>query len=263
MEHSITATKTILPAAFLEELVSELDEDRVLGIILGGSYARGNATTLSDLDLALFVRDEAEAKPRRYFYRRGLLVSVVTKSITGVRTDMANPRMATRVVPGISESRVLVDKDGSLAKLMHDLVQFTWAPLQESANRHVSYLMLMLTESIHKVANELVKGNDLGVAYTTDKLLAALTEAIAIQRGIMTQSDSTYYQQVQEAAGMHSEWTKYHRLAAGLTSASLDERAKACLYLYQLTMDLVRSALSEEHAQVAEEAIRRVAFVYA
>jgi hypothetical protein len=252
-----------LPARFLEELLPELDGEEVEGIILGGSHARGNATALSDVDIALFVRSEAQLQPRRYFYRRGLLVSVTTKTIAGVRAAMTNPQAATRVVPGISQSRVLLDKGGSLAALMEDLARFSWEPMQERANRHVSDLMYGLVETVHKLANEVVKGNEAGVAYIMDKLLDALTEAVVIQRGVMIQSDSTYYRQAQEAVGTDSEWTEYHRRAAGLTGATLEARAKACLYLHRLTLDLVRPAMIEEHIQVVEQAARRVAFVYA
>ena len=42
---------------FLKELIAELDNDTVRGIVLGGSHARGDATPYSDVDLACFVPD--------------------------------------------------------------------------------------------------------------------------------------------------------------------------------------------------------------
>src|SRR5690348_473596 len=118
MEHTAPARTVSLPAGFLDELLPELDHEDVVGIALGGSYARGTATALSDVDLALFVREEAQARPKRFFYHRGLLVSVTTKSLAGVRADMTHPGRAPRVVPGIAECRVLVDKDGALTALL-------------------------------------------------------------------------------------------------------------------------------------------------
>jgi predicted nucleotidyltransferase len=35
---------------FLHELVQELDHEDIVGIMLGGSYARGTATRYSDVD---------------------------------------------------------------------------------------------------------------------------------------------------------------------------------------------------------------------
>lgn len=43
--------------AFLKELISEIDDNTIRGIILGGSHARGNPTPYSDVDLACFVAD--------------------------------------------------------------------------------------------------------------------------------------------------------------------------------------------------------------
>ena len=40
---------------FLEELISEIDDDAIRGIVLGGSHARGNPTPYRDVDLACFL----------------------------------------------------------------------------------------------------------------------------------------------------------------------------------------------------------------
>ena len=42
---------------FLTELIAEIDDDTMRGIVLGGSHARGDATPYSDVDLACFVPD--------------------------------------------------------------------------------------------------------------------------------------------------------------------------------------------------------------
>jgi hypothetical protein len=251
-----------LPEGLLEGVIAEVDREEVVGAILGGSYARGIATALSDVDVALFVQERGQVRPRRYFYRQGLLVSVTTKCLDGVRADLERPAMAIRVVPGLSEARVLVDKDGSVAALLDEVARFEWEPMREKANRHVSDLMNGLTENVQKLANEVTKGNTPGVSYILDKVLDALTEALVVYRGLMIRSDSTYYAQAQEAAGDDSEWAAYHRRAAGLTGASLDERARACLYLHLLTREAVRPAMDPDYAKVVEEAARRVAFLY-
>jgi predicted nucleotidyltransferase len=42
---------------YLNTLVIELDNDEIVGIIFGGSYARNEATPFSDVDIACFVPD--------------------------------------------------------------------------------------------------------------------------------------------------------------------------------------------------------------
>ena len=46
-----------LPDAFLAELIQELDNEDIVGMTLGGSYARDAATPYSDIDLACFWRE--------------------------------------------------------------------------------------------------------------------------------------------------------------------------------------------------------------
>ena len=55
---------------FLKELIAEIDNDTIRGIVLGGSHARGDATPYSDVDLACFVPDTFRPLRKRYLYRR-------------------------------------------------------------------------------------------------------------------------------------------------------------------------------------------------
>ena len=57
--------RTVKPLSeeFLNTLVAELDNDEIVGIIFGGSYARNEATPFSDVDIACFVPDSL--KPTR------------------------------------------------------------------------------------------------------------------------------------------------------------------------------------------------------
>src|SRR5438067_8736102 len=62
-----------LSEEFLNALVAELDNDDIVGIILGGSFARGEARPYSDVDIACFVRDAVKLPQKRFFYRDGRL----------------------------------------------------------------------------------------------------------------------------------------------------------------------------------------------
>jgi len=250
-----------LPSSFLNTLVAELDNTQIAGIILGGSYARGDATLYSDVDIACFVHGEENSRPKRFLYRDSLLVSIPTKSIEGVRREMGLPNRAIWTVPGLSGCRILLDKDGSVAELLRDIEAFRWEPLQEAANEYTSLNMAMSAEQVHKVMSELARGDGLALAYATSKLFSWLTETIAVQRGVMVQSDRTYYRQVQEAAGAESEWARLHNVVAGVELGQLvknpaRERAMAVLDLYRETLALVRSVMRPDHLAVAQQASR-------
>jgi len=265
-EHAITKARP-LTDTFLNTLVAELDNDDIVAITLGGSYVRGEATPYSDVDIACFVKDEANLQPKRLLYRDNLLVSIGTKTVAGIRNDLLQPESAILFVSGLR--RILLDKDGTVTRLIQEIEAFTWEPLQKAANRYASYRMMALAEGVHKVLSELLKRDEVALAYVTAKLVSALTEVVAVQRGVLIKSDSTYYRQVQAAAGQNSDWTGCHRWAVGVDSVSTQgslvlTQAIAALRLYQETVKLLRPVLLQEHLAVAEQATRVIdeAFPY-
>jgi CHASE3 domain sensor protein len=144
---------------------------------------------------------------------------------------------------------------------MREIETFKWEPLQKAADKYASFGMMLYVEQVHKILSEIFKHDDLALSYATSKLLSSLTEAVAVQRGVMVKNDSTYYQQVQEAIGLDSAWTRYHRLASGVNVVAADDRPVrmrgiAALNLYRETIALLRPAMHSDHLEVAEQAIR-------
>lgn len=257
-EHAITKAAP-LSDTFLSALVAELDNDDVVGITLGGSYVRVEATQYSDVDIACFVKDEVKPPPKRFLYRENLLVSIGTKTVADVRSDLLKPERAIFFISGLH--RVLLDKDGSVTRLVQEIKAVRWESLQEAADRYASFRMMMLAERVHKVLGELLKRDELALAYVTSELLYALTELVAVQQGVLVTSESTYYRQVQTAVGLDSDWALCHRWAVGVdavaTKGSLVlTQAVAALRLYQETLKLLRPVLQQDHLAVAEQAIQ-------
>src|SRR5260370_35435742 len=103
--------------------------------------------------------------------------------------------------------------------------------------------MMMLAERVHKVLSELFKRDELALAYVTSELVYALTEVVAVQRGVLVKRESTYYWQVQAAVGPVSDWAGCHRWAIGAYSVPTQGRLAltqyiAALRLYQQTLRL-------------------------
>lgn len=242
-----------LSEEFLNTLVAELDEPDTVGIVLGGSYARGEANQFSDVDLACFAKDEAEPRRKWFLYREERLVSVATKTVAGVRAEMSRPERAIWVVPGIGNCRILLDKTGSVARLTEEIAAFRWEPLQSDADRYASYSVVMAAEQVHKIVAELTRRDELALSYAVSKLFQWLTEAVAVQKGVMVKSDNTYYRQVQEAAGADTPWTYYHTLCASEGTART--RGIAVLRLYCETVELLRPVMKPDHVRVVEQAV--------
>lgn len=258
MQHANTLSAS-LDAQLIASLLQEIDGPDVAGIVLGGSYARGEATPYSDLDFGLLMKGDATPHLKRYFYHDNLLVSVSPKTVAGVRADIARPERAIYIIEGLRNCIILLDKDGSVGKLVQELQAFRWEPLQTLADAYASFGMMLLAELAHKVLSEVLRGEHTAIAHSINKLEHWLTEEVAVQRGVLIKTEGTYHLQVQQAAG--PTWTHYHRLATGVDPAlagcdPLLARASAALHLYLATLDLLRPSMQPEHLQVAEKAVQ-------
>ena len=203
-----------LAEEFLHDLVQELDHEDIVGITLGGSYARGTATGYSDVDLACFWREGVKPPFKRFLYRQDRLISIKMTSVTEIREMLKQPQSAMLFVSGTR--RLLLDKDGSVARLLSEIEAFRWEDLELEVNAQVSLWMMLRSEDVQKVLREFQQENAPGLALVIAHLVAELTLLTALCHRTLITSDSTYYQQVQEAAGIDSAWTRAHRIATGL-----------------------------------------------
>src|SRR5450432_3725277 len=135
-----TVDSVVMPSdEFLQALVTAFDNDTIVGITLGGSYARGNATPYSDLDLACFYKDEASLLPHQLLYRNGLLISINTRTVASIRADLTQPEKA--IFLAATRRRILLDKDGSVTELTRQIATFRSWPLAQKASEYASFQM--------------------------------------------------------------------------------------------------------------------------
>lgn len=252
-----------IPPHLIESITGELADEEIAGIVLGGSYARGDATRFSDLDFAPFLREGVSPRKKQLFYRDGYLVSISYKTVAGVRADMKLPNRAIWVVNGFKGAKVLLDRDGSIQGLLSDIEAFTWEPLQQVANEYAGASLVGSAEAVHKLLGDLSAGDDLALSLATANLLSTLTDLVAVQRGVLVKSDRTYYRQVQESVGPASAWTRHHNIAAGVTPlppgtqrSPATSRAMAVLALYKETVALVGPFIAPTHRETALQVIR-------
>jgi hypothetical protein len=258
------ASRTLLSDTFLEALVAELDTDQIRGILLGGSYARGDATPYSDVDLACFVPDSFRRPLRkRFLYREGYLISIALKTLAGIQQQLADPYQALWIVPSFQQTRVLLDKDGSMRQLKQMVEDFAWEPLRTEAIEVAGSLLTGDAEFIHKLLGNSWKGNLSGVAYATTRLFDGATMAMTLSHAVFITTDSLYYHEVEAAVGLDTAWTYYHRLLTGATTSaedtsSVQARGKLALQLYRETARLLWPILKEERRPVVEQALRLI-----
>jgi hypothetical protein len=253
-----------LPKKLLARIVKKLDSPDTRGIALGGSYARGEAGIFSDVDILLLMRDDAEMPGKRFLLDNGRLVSVSPKTGASIRQEMSRPERAIWVVPGIRSCKVLQDKDGGLGQVIEEACTFRWENVQSSADRYAAGDLVLAAEAAFKVLSAMQR-DEAAVSYATGKLLSWLTNIVAVQRGVLIETDHTYYDQVQQSVGVDSVWTSYHKIAAGISagemgietpSMPLPLRALATLHLYRETMLLIKHIMSAGQLEIAMQVVR-------
>jgi|SRR5579875_2173706 predicted nucleotidyltransferase len=246
--------------AFFARLVAELDSDALTAIVLKGSYARGDASYYSDIDLTCFVKELPEQSQKRFAYKEGHLISISTRTLDEERERLAKPEQAVFVVQGLREARILLDKDGAFGLLQQEAKTFTWEHLQSAANKYAGQILMLHTEYVHKILRGLLLHDDIALAEIALELLFALTDAVVVQRGVLIMSGNTYFRQAQDAVGVDSMWTHHHKLVAGIEVHSMEDvsweaKGVAVLRLYQETVKLLRPVLCPEHSSVIEETV--------
>ncbi|HLV35106.1 MAG TPA: nucleotidyltransferase domain-containing protein [Spirillospora sp.] len=247
--------------ALLQSILTELDDENTIGFGLTGSHARGDAQPYSDIDVWRFVRVMPDDPHAGYTLRQygDNLVSLTTSTIDSQREKMARPENALSTVPGLRQMRILLDKTGELAALAQEAHDFRWEMVQEAANIFASHDLLGNAEEAYKVMSGLRQSDDHLILFWLPWLVVGLTRALAVQRGILVESENNYYRQVQRAVGLDSEWTQLHRLAMGLVVASPDARGRAGLRLYRETATLLDAIILPEHRPVIEQTLRLLA----
>ncbi len=247
----------MLPESFLPSLIGELKTPNITGITLAGSFSRGLGSPYSDVDLQLYVR----RMPRNPFgpltLRRwqGHLVSIQYDSIKEERARLTRPWDAIWAVPGLRQAVILYDANGSLADLKQAGVEFNWSPLQTLADRYASNELMGCAEEAYKIISGLALGHESKVIYASLGLMFGMAKIIAVQRGIMIETENRYFELIQDSVGQDSKWTCAFRLALGMDidlqqMTQFKTRGAAALALYGQTAKLMDGIIQEEHRDV-------------
>lgn len=256
-----------LPEAYLHSLVAACSTSDTIAVALAGSYARGDATRWSDVDIIRYTETLPTTSEERYTLaiHDGRLVSLTTTTIAAKQAEMTRPEEAIFVVPGLRQARILYDPTGALAALHQQARDFAWEPLRvAAANAHASETVMGDAEEVHKLLGALSRRDESAIRYATLGLVLGLTRAVAVGRCVLIESENSYFRQVQDAAGVDSAWTRYHRIAAGFVAgasrlAPATAAGIAALHLYRETAHLLLSLLLPRHLPVIEATLELIA----
>ena len=251
-----------LSDTFIKSALEQIDSPGVIGVGVVGSYARGQESRYSDVDLDIFVNqlpdDPADRYTLRYWDNR--LVSLKHTLLDDERSALANPRRAIWAVPGLRSMKILLDKDGSLLALQQAAQAFDWSSLQSAADEFAAEEVMGCAEEVHKILNGLARGHESTVLYATWGLVKNMLEAVAVQKGIMITSENRYFDLIQEALGRDSKWTRAFRTAWGLdpSASQYQSRGAAALTLYRLSEAMFDPFIPRKHRAVVDRTLQLI-----
>jgi len=249
-----------LSDSFTQALLERIDSPDVIGIGIVGSYARGQESQYSDVDVDIFSGRLPENPYDRYTLRYWdeKLVSLKYTLLESERLALHDPQRAIWAVPGLRGMKILLDKDGSMAELQRAAWDFVWSSLQPAADEFAVEEILGNAEEVHKILNGLARGHESTVLYATWGLVKNMLEAVAVQRGILIISENRYFDLIQESVGRDTKWTNAFRTAWGLDPASsqYQTRGAAALRLYRLSAALFDALLPEKHRDVINHTLQ-------
>src|SRR3569832_132227 len=121
-----------LPDSVIRSALERIDSPEVIGAGIVGSYARGQESKHSDVDLDIYVSKLPEIKYERYTlrYLEERLVSLKYTLLEEERSALTDPRRAIWAVPGLRGMKILLDIAGSLSTLQKAAQDFDWSCLQ-------------------------------------------------------------------------------------------------------------------------------------
>ena len=250
---------TFLSDPFIQSILKQIDSSDVLGVALVGSYARDEADPFSDVDFDIFVQDLPVDRSQRYSlrYQDEKLVSLKYLRLSDEWAALTNPRRAIWAVPGLRNMQILSDPEEALIALQQAALQFDWAPLQSEADRFAVACVTGAAEEAHKILTGLGQNAESKILYAVWGLVKTLLEAVAVQQGLLIESENRYFDLIQNAIGHTSSWTQAFRQAWGLEPdhANAMARGVAALQLYRLTAERFTTLISGEDRVVVDRTL--------
>jgi hypothetical protein len=240
-EPMTTSISSVLTPALTDWLIALADGPAVRGIAVLGSAARGDASRWSDIDVESTVVDPAAKWPTRPSFIGSRLVMSSSTTRAEQSAELAKPDKAIWAAPSYAAMRILVDRDGELARLQEACREFDYTPLRPAATAYIREKAASVCEYVFKIRDALDTRDESKALHAAAALTSRCERMASVAFLVPIRTENEYYRVVQQAAG--PVWAERHRAAFGLDGGDAFGQAAAACALFRETMRLVDDRL--------------------
>jgi Nucleotidyltransferase domain len=245
-----TAAELQRARSFARTLVPWLRGRGATCVVLGGSWARGDAHRESDIDLWVFGLGSGTD----VLWRAPFMVVIARTSERSQRRRLGTPPYLGGSVPGWRVARPLYDPHGIARRLKAEAVSFSWDTVRPKCTKWIGEQISGWAEEAIKLVRAMGTGNGATAAVQRNLLADYLGFVMAIHRRMFWDSENEFWERIGRQVG--GEWARVQRRALGIPRASLGESCDAALSLYALTAGAVWRELNLEQREIAAHACR-------
>jgi len=188
----VTLVAVYAPAELTDRLVADLVSEGAHVVALTGSYARGNATRRSDLDVIVI----GEAPRYVVEMRHGLLVAQAWSTEAEQRRRFGDPREVGAAVPGWREAVILHDPDARGARLKEEALAWSWQQIDELSDEWVADQLVGYAEEVQKLVEAVESQNVLTAAVLRTLLAFRMPRIVSVYHRLLYGSENVRWDQV-------------------------------------------------------------------
>ena len=187
--------------------------------MLTGSYARGDASEYSDVDIIRIIPDiSGKEKPESTLLLCDeRIVSLTNTTPTEIECDMFAPQTAIFLIPALKQGKIIFDPQRILLNIQRKASEFEWSALKPTARRYVSREIMEFAEEVFKIISAIRRADESAAMIGLLGLCIGMPRILSVHFGVFVPTENSHYQMIQELAGNKSDWTRAFRLAQGMT----------------------------------------------
>jgi len=237
-------------ATLLNTFTAELAAEGADAVVLTGSYARGDASPYSDLDLVVLGEGQ-----EHYERRDGVLVVVHRTNEADIRQSFSNVTAVGWVIPGWRDAKILYDSQGIAAQLQRAAHAWTWQAVDAAAcDRYVAQELAGFAEEVQKLAHGLQRGARLMAAVQRNVLVLRLAGIMAVHKRLLYGTENRLWDLL--AAEMGAPWASLQAQAMGLDGEPFVQTCRAALDLYAQAVYQARALFDVQQYAIVDQACR-------